>query len=149
MTAPRPPSGSAMFGASALFDCPGLRVTDLTIEADVVTICIESTAPTSACPRCGANADRVHSRYTRTVTDLPICGRSVVRPLAAQRFFSEASNCLRVLFCERLPQLTAPHARTTGPLTQSHRAIGFALGGEAGARLAAKLAVPTSPDTLL
>src|SRR5262249_17239679 len=40
-------------------------------------------------------------------------------------------------------------ARTSGPLTESHRAIGFAVGGEAGARLAAHLAMPTSPDTLL
>jgi transposase len=34
-------------------------------------------------------------------------------------------------------------------LTELHRDIGFALGGEAGARLAEKLAMPTSPDTLL
>lgn len=138
-----------MFGASVLFDCPGLCVTDLTIEADIVTIHIESTATTSACPCCGATAERVHSRYTRTVTDLPIHGRTVVLSLTARRFFCNEPSCPRVLFCERLPQLTAPHARTTGPLTQSHRAIGFALGGEAGSRLAAQLAVPTSPDTLL
>ena len=34
-------------------------------------------------------------------------------------------------------------------LAQTHLAIGSALGGEAGARLAEKTAVPTSPDTLL
>ena len=34
-------------------------------------------------------------------------------------------------------------------LAQSHRSIGLALGGEAGARLAAALSVPTSPDTIL
>lgn len=138
-----------MFGTDVLLDRPDLRVTDLTIEADAVTIRVESTATTSACPRCGVNADRVHSRYTRTVTDLPIHGRPVALLLTARRFFCDEPNCPRVLFCERFPQLTATHARTTGPLTESQRAIGFALGGEAGARLAAKLAVPTSPDTLL
>jgi transposase len=138
-----------MFGANILFDCPGLRVTDLIIEADVVTIRIESTAATSACPRCGASAERVHSRYARTVTDLPIHGRPVALSLTARRFFCDNPQCPRLLFCERLPQLAAPHARTTGPLAESHRAIGFALGGEAGARLATQLAVPTSPDTLL
>jgi len=45
--------------------------------------------------------------------------------------------------------LRAKHARTTTRLAQTHLAIGSALGGEAGARLAAKTAVPTSPDTLL
>lgn len=132
-----------MLGANALLDCPGLRVTDLTVEADFVTIRVESTTTTSACPRCGGTAARVHSRYTRTVSDLPICGRPVALSLTARRFFCEAPNCPRLLFCERLPQLTTPHARTTGPLAQSHRAIGFALGGEAGARLTAQLAIPT------
>jgi transposase len=45
--------------------------------------------------------------------------------------------------------VAAVHARTTDSLTESHRDIGFALGGEAGARLAEKLAMRTSPDTLL
>jgi transposase len=34
-------------------------------------------------------------------------------------------------------------------LTDAHRVIGFALGGEAGSRLAEYLDLPTSPDTLL
>jgi transposase len=54
-----------------------------------------------------------------------------------------------LVFCERLPDLVAPHARTSGRLTQVHRALGLALGGEAGSRLAEALAVPTSPATLL
>ena len=33
-----------MFGADVLFDCPDLHVADLTIEADAVTIHVESTA---------------------------------------------------------------------------------------------------------
>ncbi|QEL20576.1 ISL3 family transposase [Limnoglobus roseus] len=53
------------------------------------------------------------------------------------------------MFCERLPELTEPHARTTSELTEAHRRIGLALGGEAGARLAAALGLPTSPDTIL
>src|SRR5262249_45344485 len=109
----------------------------------------EPTATTSACPRCGVLATRVHSRYARTVTDLPVHGRRTTLLVTARRFFCDDPHCRRVLFCERLPQLAAPHARTTGPLAEAHRAIGFALGGEAGARLAGRLAVPTSPDTLL
>jgi transposase len=34
-------------------------------------------------------------------------------------------------------------------LRDAHRTLGFALGGEAGARVARQLAMPTSPDTLL
>ena len=34
-------------------------------------------------------------------------------------------------------------------MTDSHRAIALTLGGEPGSRLASKLGMPTSPDTLL
>ena len=138
-----------MFGADILLDCPDLRVTDLTIEADVITIRVESTAIGSSCPRCSGSASRIHSHYTRTLADLPLCGRRTTLLVTARRFFCDDLNCPCTLFCERFPQLAVPHARTTGPLAESHQAIGFALGGEAGARLAEKLAVPTSPDTLL
>ena len=40
-------------------------------------------------------------------------------------------------------------ARRTERLFDLHRDLGLALGGEAGARLAMRLSLPTSPDTLL
>jgi len=138
-----------MSGSDFLLDCPDLHVTDLTVESDAVTIHVRSTAIVSSCPHCGGHASRIHSRYARTLTDLPICGRRTTLLVTARRFFCDDPNCPRTLFCERFPQLAESHARTTGPLTESHQAIGFALGGEAGARLAEQLAVPTSPDTLL
>src|SRR5205823_10308224 len=58
-------------------------------------------------------------------------------------------ECPRRIFAERLPGFAQPHARTTDRLQQTHTEIGCALGGDAGARLAIGLAMPTSPDTLL
>jgi transposase len=48
-----------------------------------------------------------------------------------------------------LPNIVASFARRTERLIEAQRAIGFSDGGEAGARLTAKLGMPTSPDTLL
>lgn len=50
---------------------------------------------------------------------------------------------------ERLPTVMMPLSRRTTRLTELHRHIGLALGGEGGARLAARLAIPISGDTLL
>ena len=58
-------------------------------------------------------------------------------------------TCTRRIFTERLPDLVAPSARKTQRLITVLRAIGLALGGQAGARLAARLRLPTSPATLL
>jgi transposase len=138
-----------MSGTEFLLDCPDLRITDLSVKSNAVTIHIEPTATGSSCPHCGGNAARVHSRYPRTIADPPIHGRRTILRVTARRFFCDRPQCPRVLFCERLPELATSRARATGPVAKAHQAIGFALGGEAGARLAARLAVPTSPDTLL
>jgi hypothetical protein len=69
--------------------------------------------------------------------------------VTVRRFRCRAAKCERSIFCEQLPTVLAPHARATERLAAAHRVIGFALGGEAGSRLAERLAAPTSPDTLL
>ena len=58
-------------------------------------------------------------------------------------------TCPRRIFTERVPELVAPYARKTHRLVAALQAIGVALGGQAGARLAHRLGLPTSRDTLL
>jgi transposase len=121
----------------------------LTVDETRVTIFVQNQAPSANCPLCREPAQRVHSRYVRHLADLPWQDRPVQLHVEVRRFFCPATTCPRRIFAERLPTLTRPYARTTARLRASHCTIGFALGGEAGARLAARLAMPTSPDTLL
>jgi transposase len=129
--------------------CPGLRLDDLVLTSDVAVALVASTAPAAACPRCGTPSRRLHSRYRRTVADLPCQDRLVALRLLVRRFRCAQPDCPQTVFCERLPGLLAAHARSTDRLAGAHRAIGLALGGEAGSRLADRLDMPTSPDTLL
>jgi transposase len=66
-----------------------------------------------------------------------------------RRFVCSRSDCPRRIFAERLPGFAAPRARTTDRLRRTQANLGSSLGGEAGSRLAARLAMATSPDTLL
>ena len=84
-----------MSGSDLLLDCPDLRVTDFAIENDAITIHVESAATGSSCPHCGGNAARVHSRYPRTITDLPIHGRRTTLRVTARRFFCDQPHCPR------------------------------------------------------
>ncbi len=52
-------------------------------------------------------------------------------------------------FAERLPGVAPSWARRTARLGDIQRHIGLALGGEPGSRLAARLSMPASGDTLL
>jgi transposase len=119
------------------------------LDVENLTVHLATTAPTAACPLCGYDTPRVHSRYTRRLDDLPCLGRCVRLQLAVRRFACPQPDCPRRIFTERLPGFAAPWARTTDRLRQTQTDIGSSLGGEAGARLAARTAITTSPDTLL
>ncbi len=126
-----------------------LRCRQVRIGPDLVTVVVETVGPKAACPICGQPAGRVHSRYTRTLGDLPWQGRVLRWSLVARKFFCDRAACPRQIFTERLPEVTAPYARKTGRLEQALTEVAFACGGEPGARLARQLGMPTSPDALL
>jgi hypothetical protein len=61
-----------------LFPGAELRLDDLVLTPTTAVALLVSTAPTATCPQCGTACDRVHSRFRRTVADLPSQGRVVV-----------------------------------------------------------------------
>lgn len=83
------------------------------------------------------------------IADLPWHGVAVKLELHTRRFRCENTLCATSIFCERLPSVVAHYARKTLRLNAALELIGFALGGEAGARLARGLGLIVSPDTLL
>jgi hypothetical protein len=81
--------------------------------------------------------------------DLPWRGATVRLVVHARRFFCDVLTCRRRIFAERFDGLLARHARRTASVTALLIEFGLRAGGEAGARLARKAGIPTSPDTLL
>ncbi len=127
----------------------GLRVQQVLPADDRLTIVTEPCPRSSPCPSCQEPSRRPHSRYTRSLGDLPWQGRPVTVRVAARRFRCANRSCPRRTFAERLTGIAPPAARRTDRLRDLQRHLGLALGGEAGSRLAQRLAMPTSPDTLL
>jgi transposase len=127
----------------------GLRLMAIDVADASVRLQLTATAPTAVCPDCAVPSSSVHSRYQRRLTDLPWGTRAVRLQLTVRKFLCRNRACGRRIFTERLPELVAAYGRTTHRLVTSLRAIGMALGGQAGARLAARLQLPTSPATLL
>jgi transposase len=114
-----------------------------------LTLHVTSTQAWVPCPLCHVRTARVHSQYTRTLADLPWGAYGVRVQLRVRKFFCDHPACPRQIFTERLPTVAAPWARQTLRLAQLLLAYGLALGGEAGARLAARLGLRSSPAALL
>jgi transposase len=127
----------------------GLAVVQVLPTPDHVTILTVPRPATAICPDCGTSSHRVHSRYERQLGDLPWQGRPVMLRVQARRFRCLVPSCPRQTFSERLAGVAAVAARRTKRLGGLQRHLGLALGGEAGARLAERLAMRTSPDTVL
>lgn len=139
------------FPRTLLPDAPGLVLEDAHFvdhKKQMVAV-LRSTASAACCPLCGGASSSVHSHYQRTPTDLPWAGHPVRLILCVRRFFCKVPSCARRIFTERLPDVVAPWARTTARLTMLLRAIAFALGGEAGTRLAKRIGLVVSPATLI
>jgi transposase len=127
----------------------GIRLTEVIVEDESVHVQLTAIASTVSCPDCAMPSSSVHSRYQRRLADLPWGALAVRIQLIVRKFMCRQLTCTRRIFTERLPDFVATHARKTMRLVKALQAIGTALGGNAGARLAARLRLPTSPATLL
>jgi transposase len=132
-----------------LFDWKELRVEGTTITPNLITIQLAPTNREAACPLCQQTSIKVHSRYQRSLDDLPCCGKQLRLLVLVRRFFCLNQECARRLFVERVSEVAIPFARKTNRLNQTLQTIGLALGGEAGARTAEEMGVQVSPDTLI
>ena len=95
-------------------------------------------------------SSRVHSRYTRTLSDLPAAGRRVVITVSVRRVRCVGPECRTKVFAERLePDLAAAYARRTGRLETIVHHLGLALGGRPAESFARRLMVPASRETML
>ncbi len=127
----------------------GLHVLQVTSTADKIVIDLAVIATSAVCPVCHHASARVHSRYVRTLSDLPWNRIAVQINVQARKFFCDQTGCCRRIFTEPLPDLAARYARKTTRLHHALYLVGYALGGEAGARLAVSLGLLVSPNTLL
>jgi transposase len=114
-----------------------------------ITVAVHSTQATAPCPLCTTPAQRIHSHYKRTLTDLPWAAYRVRLQLRVRKWFCRNRHCPRRIFTERLPTVAAPWARRTLRLAQRFVALGVALGGKAGVRLGHQWGLVVSRNTLL
>lgn len=138
------------FDANPLCPAPvELALDHVAFDAPRLVITAHARRHAVACPLCGHAATRVHSRYRRTVADLPWHGLRVRLTLEVRRFFCDTADCARRIFTERFPGTVAPYGRRTRRAAAALEAVGFAVGGRPGARLAAALGLDAAAATTI
>lgn len=135
---------------TALLQLPeGMLVDQIHITENGLMIEVVATSPTSYCPLCSEPSSSIHCHYRRTLRDAPCTGRRVQLFLTVRKFSCRNPYCERKVFAERLPDFVAPWARMTIRHCQQITSLGLATCGKGGTRLAARLGIQTSRQTIL
>jgi hypothetical protein len=131
---------------SSLLSLPeGLHVEWIEPQGADLSVGVVSTCPSSCCPLCAQASSQIHSRYQRTLRDVPCGDRKVVLHLSVRKFFCHNPDCTRKIFTERLSSFVEPWAQVTIRLFEAVQAIGLATCGELGTRLADRIRFHASP----
>lgn len=127
----------------------GLVLEQVQLCGEVVHLFVHLEASGACCPICTSWSEAFHSRYERSIADLPMADRQVVVHLEVRRFRCRQPTCPRKTFVEQVPALVERYARRTRRLRSDLEFIGLALGGRPGKRLCTRQRKPTSRMTLL
>jgi transposase len=127
----------------------GMVVDQITRTENGLLIEIVATSATSCCPSCSEPSSSIHCHYRRTLRDAPCAGRRVQLVLTVRKFSCRNPYCERKVFAERFPNFVEPWARTTIRHGQQITSIGLATCGKGGTRLAARLGIHTTRQTIL
>jgi transposase len=119
------------------------------LGTDGIRIAARTRTQSAACRRCGQVSASGHDRYPRRLRDLPCGGRAAEIMVSARRFRCLSPACAAATFTEQLPGLTAWYQRRTAGLRTWLETAALALGGRAGARLAAASGAACSRHTLI
>lgn len=85
-----------------LADPASIRPVSMSVKKDAITIVVKAVQKQSCCPQCHQPSAHRHSRYERTLADLPWHGVAIRLRLQTRRFFCTNELCRRRIFCERL-----------------------------------------------
>ncbi|MGW0204792.1 transposase [Streptomyces sp. NPDC003233] len=112
-----------------------VRVERVWAEGGTVHVPARTRELRVACPDCGHESARVHSRYGRTLADVAVAGRPVLISLLVRRLFCDSQGCGRRTFAEQVDGLTVPYQRRSPLLQHLVEMAGVLLAGRGGARL--------------
>ena len=108
-----------------------------------------STAQYGICPYCGTVSHRVHSRYLRVITDLPILGAGVIIHFHARKFFCEGACCHHKTFAEQPGNEIFRYRRRTRRCEVLVTQQGSSCSSNLAKKLLSAMNIPLSSGTIL
>ena len=138
-----------MLGKLLLPDSNQLDLESWCLENQILRFQVSAIQSRATCPDCQSKSARIHSRYQRTLADLPCVSFRFQLLWTVRRFFCDNNACQRVTFTEQIRTVADRYARKTQRLKEQQSRMAYETGGEPGMRLSNYVSDPLSADTLL
>lgn len=122
-----------------------LSQTRLVCQSPGLVIRAESSRKRSFCPCCYKSSKFMHSRYERTLSDLPVSGKEVKVILEARKFFCKNGKCKRKIFTERFGTEIGSYRRYFDRYVKLLGKLGLELGGNKGSAICKAIGYPAIP----
>ena len=105
--------------------------------------------PFGECPYCGSRSHHVHSRYTRTISDLSILGHRVIMTFESRKFFCTNPECRKKTFAEQPGDEIFRYRRRTRRCEMLVTQHGLKCSSESARKLLHAAGITVSGDTVL
>ena len=128
---------------------PSLACQQVNALGQQLIVSLTSIATQAHCPLCGHSSQRIHSRYSRRLTDLPVAGQTCSWQIKACTFFCDNALCHRRIFTQRFTDHIQPYARWLNRCQVQLEQIGLLAGGSLGSSMAKLFGLLVSGTTLL
>lgn len=125
-----------------------IRIINITENKNEIHFLAESEKTFCKCPKCNSLSNKIHSKYIRTIKDLPVNNKKVYINLITHKFFCINSNCNLKIFTERFTFIDK-YKRVTDRMSEFIIKLGSLLSAEQASKLMKIFIVDLSPDTIL
>ena len=116
---------------------------------DYIVAGLQSTHQAAKCPYCGRRSSHLHSKYERTVDDIPVHGLRVILKVEVSRYRCLNPKCSHSTFVEQCAGVTEKYQRRTPEQRRQLQDILGLVASTVGARQCASLGMEISPSTAL
>ena len=134
---------------SVLYSDAELEIESVETIGKDVHICAKSSLDYGVCPYCGTISHKVHSRYFRTVIDLPILGQRTVLHLWMRKFFCKNSECGKKTFAEQPGNEIIRYRRRSRRCEVTVARVGLTGSSNTASRTLDIMGIPISSSTVL
>ncbi len=86
---------------SSLYERAEISIESINQSVSTIEMYVKTNLNYGLCPYCGKISFKVHSKYNRVITDLPILGKKVVLHMQTRKFFCHNPMCGKKTFAEQ------------------------------------------------